>query len=69
MACQHDRVYVRTFETGRVLWICRVCLKSAGEVDSGDPSRVFDTEEYFRLLEIFNNEARDRVRSQSSGSA
>jgi hypothetical protein len=64
MECQHDKVYTRPFEGGRVLWICRNCLKSAGEVDSGDPNRVFDHEEYFRLLEVFNNQARDRDRGR-----
>ena len=64
MECQHDKVYVSTFEKGRVLWICRKCRKSAGELDNGDPNRVFDTEEYFRLLTEFNDEARDRVRAK-----
>ena len=62
MTCQHEKVYTETFEKGRVLWICRLCLKSAGEVDNGDPNRVFDHEEYFRLLDIFNNAARVRAR-------
>jgi hypothetical protein len=63
MLClQHEKVYVETLEKGRVLWICRKCLKSGGEVDSGDPLRIFDTDEYFRLLTSFNNEARERAR-------
>jgi hypothetical protein len=66
MTCsQHDKVYVGTFEKGRVLWICRTCLKSGGEADNGDPSRTFDPEEYFRLLDTFNNAARDRARKSA----
>lgn len=64
MECQHDRVYTRTFETGRVLWICRICQKSAGEIDNGDSNRHFDHEEYFRILEDFNNSARERARGR-----
>jgi hypothetical protein len=64
--CPHEKIYVKTFESGRVIWICRLCQKSAGEVDSGDPNRVFDPEEYFRILESFNNKARDRARSHRS---
>ena len=64
MPCEeHEKVYVPTFEKGRVLWICRKCLRSGGEPDNGDPSRVFDTEEYFRLLSTFNDAARQRARS------
>lgn len=64
--CQHEKVYVETFEKGRVLWICRLCSKTAGEPDDGSPGRVFDTEEYFRILEYFNNAARDRARTKRS---
>ena len=64
MECQHEKVYVNTFEAGRVIWICRLCRKSAGEVDNGDPNRNFDTEEYFSILEEFNNAARERARSR-----
>ncbi len=64
MPCEtHDKVYVATFEKGRVLWICRKCLQTGSEIDSGDTARVFDTEEYFRLLSLFNNAARERARS------
>jgi len=64
MECQHDKVYVTTFEKGRVLWICRKCRKTGGEVDNGDPNRVFDTEEYFRLMTEFNDTARERFRAR-----
>ena len=66
MECPHEKVYVKTFEAGRVLWICRRCKKSAGEVDNGDPTRVFDTEEYFRLLTEFNDQARERAGKQGT---
>ena len=66
MDCQHEKVYTRPFEGGRVLWICRLCQRSAGEVDRDDPTRGFDHEEYFRLLEAFNNKARDRARDRRS---
>jgi hypothetical protein len=66
MECQHDKVYTTTFEPGRVLWICRICQKSAGEIDNGDPSRHFDHEEYFRILDEFNNRARERARGRRS---
>ena len=66
MECHHEKVYVNTFEKGRVLWICRECEKSGGEPDDGDPNRVFDTEEYFRLLDDFNNRARERARARST---
>ncbi len=64
MECQHDKVYVTTFEKGRVLWICRKCQKSGGEPDNGDADRVFDTDEYFRILDDFNNKARERARTR-----
>jgi len=64
MPCEaHDKVYVATFEKSRVLWICRTCLRTGSDLDDGDPSRVFDTEEYFRLLSLFNDAARQRARS------
>ena len=62
--CPHEKIYVKTFESGRLIWICRLCQKTGAEVDSGDPNRVFDPEEYFRILESFNNNARDRARSR-----
>jgi hypothetical protein len=66
MVCEHQKVYVETLEKGRVLWICRSCLKSGGEVDNGDPLRIFDPEEYFRLLTEFNDTARERARSKTA---
>jgi hypothetical protein len=69
MSCDgHDKVYVATFEKGRVLWICRKCLQSGGEVDDDDPTRVFDTEQYFQLLTEFNEAARQRARSTGQAS-
>ena len=62
MECQHDKVYIKTFEQGRILWICRTCHRPGSEADNGDPNRNFDHEEYFRQLEIFNNAARSRAR-------
>lgn len=66
MECQHEKIYTRPFEEGRVLWICRLCQRSGGDVDSGEPDRTFDHEEYFRLLEDFNNRARERARGRRS---
>jgi hypothetical protein len=63
MDCQHDKVYVKTFEQGRLLWICRTCLKTGSDADDGSADRNFDTEEYFRLLTHFNNAARERSRA------
>lgn len=64
MACQHEKVYIESFEKGRVLWICRLCQASGGELDNGDPKRIFDHEEYFRLLNDFNDRARERARAR-----
>jgi len=63
MDCPHDKVYVKTFEQGRLLWICRTCLQTGSDVDDGNAERSFDPEEYFRLLTAFNNAARERARS------
>ena len=69
MPCDaHDKVYVATFEKSRVLWICRTCLQTGSGVDDGDPNRLFDTEEYFRLLSIFNDAARQRARAAEPAS-
>lgn len=66
MACRHDKVYITSFEKGRVLWMCRLCGSPGSELDNGDPGRNFDHEEYFRLLEIFNNAARERARGKKT---
>ncbi len=63
---QHEKVYTNTFEEGRVLWVCRNCGKPGSELDDGDSNRVFDHEEYYRLLEVFNNVARDRATGRIS---
>jgi len=61
MPCNHRKVYIHTFEEGRILWICSSCRKTGSEIDDASSDRNFDHEQYFRLLSEFNDAARDRA--------